>query len=66
MGRANYELPDDALSQVRQLSGAKSKKEAIVIALHDYIRKKKLEKLIAAQGKIALRWTRASLRKYRG
>lgn len=66
MARANYELPEDVLQNVRALSGASSKRAAIIIALNEYIRKKKIEKLIRAEGKFPLDWTRASLKRYRG
>lgn len=48
-----------------KLSDAKSKREAIVIALEEYIRKKKIERLIDSYGKLSLSWTRESLEKYR-
>lgn len=66
MGKANYDLPDDKLQRVVRLSGASSKREAIVLALDEYLRKKQAEKLIGAYGKFPLRWTRKSLRSYRG
>ncbi len=66
MSKANYDLPDDKLQKVVKESGAKSKREAIVIALDDYLAKKKAEALLGAYGKIPLTWTKSSLRKYRG
>lgn len=66
MGKANYELPDDTLLKVKKLSGAETKREAIIIALNEYIRKKKIESLIQAGGQIPLKWTRRTLKKYRG
>ena len=42
-----------------------SKKEAIIIALDEFLKKKKAEKLIAAYGKIPLKWTKKTLRDYR-
>ena len=66
MGKANYDLPDDKIARVIRFSGARSKREAIVIALDEYLRKKAAEKLIRSYGKIPLRWTQKSLRKYRG
>lgn len=65
MSKANYDLPDDKIAKVVQEAGVKTKREAIIIALEDYLRRKKIEKLIQYYGKIPLRWTRASLRKYR-
>lgn len=66
MAKANYELPEDKLQKVIKASGAKSKREAIIIALDDYLAKKKAEALLKAYGKLSLKWTKSSLRKYRG
>lgn len=66
MGRANYELPDEKLMRVVKLSGAKSKREALIIALDEYLKMKKARDFILAYGKIPLKWTRKSLRRYRG
>ena len=66
MALANYDLPEDKLREVKKLSGAKTKKDAIVLALDEYINKMRREELINLRGKIKLRWTQASLRKYRG
>lgn len=66
MGRANYDLPDEKLAKVVRLAGARSKREAIIIALDEYLKRKKAEDLIRAYGKIPLRWTKKSLRAYRG
>lgn len=66
MAKANYELPEDKLQKVIKESGAKSKREAIIIALDDYLAKKKAEALLKAYGKLPLKWTKSSLRKYRG
>lgn len=65
MGKANYDLPDDKIEKVIRSSGARSKKEAIVIALDEYLKKKTAEELVRAYGKIPLKWTGKSLRKYR-
>lgn len=65
MTKANFDLPEDTLKKVCQLSGSKTKKQAIVIALDAYIQQKKIEALISKKGKISLNWTKSSLRKYR-
>ena len=59
MGRANYDLPDDKLLRVVRLAGAQSKRQAI-------LKRKQAEKLVDAYGKVSLKWTRRSLRRYRG
>lgn len=66
MGKANYDLPDNKLLSVVRLSGAGSKREAIIIALDEYLKKKKAEELIRAYGKYPLKWSRRSLSAYRG
>lgn len=66
MGRANYDLPDVKLARVVRLSKARSKREAIIIALDEYLKKKQAEKLIQSYGKLPLTWTKKSLRSYRG
>ena len=66
MGKANYDLPNEKLLGVVRLSGASSKREAIIIALDEYLRKKRAEELIKAYGKLPLTWTREKLRAYRG
>lgn len=65
MGLANYDLPDDLLNQVIKSSGAKTKKEAIIISLKDYLRHQKIKELLAARGKISLSWTQKELKKFR-
>ena len=66
MSKANYDLPETTLLAVKKLTGATSKKEAIIIAMQEYIRRKKIEKIINSYGKISLNWDRKSLQNYRG
>ena len=66
MAKANYDLPEEKLLKVARLSGAKSKREAILIALDEYLKKKQLEELANSYGKFPLKWTKKSLLKYRG
>lgn len=65
MAKANYDLPNDKIVEIIKLSGAKSKKEAIVIAMESYLKRKKIEALIGAYGKIQLAWTQKKLKQYR-
>ena len=66
MPKANYDLPTETLQEVIKLSGAKSKREALVIAMESYLKRKKIERLILSYGKVPLNWTQKRLRKYRG
>ena len=66
MAKANFDLPVETLEEVMKLSGAKSKREALVIAMESYLKRKQLEKLIQSFGKVSLAWTQKSLKAYRG
>lgn len=44
--RNTYELPEELIEKVRKLSGAKSKKGAIVVALEEYIRANHVKSLL--------------------
>ena len=66
MSKANYDLPDETIEQVIRLSGAKNKREALIIAMESYLKRKQLEELIQSYGKVSLKWTQKSLAKYRG
>jgi len=52
--RTTVEFPPGLLEEVLRLSGAKKKKEALRIALEDYIKRKKLERLLSMPGKIEI------------
>ena len=65
MTKANFDLPMDILDKVVKAAGAKSKREAIIIALDAYLKRKQIEALLAAEGKMPLQWTKKSLSKHR-
>jgi len=52
--RTTVEFPPELLEEVLRFSGAKKKKEALRIALEDYIKRKKLERLLSMPGKIEI------------
>lgn len=52
--RATLNIPDDLLSEVQKITGEKSKTKAIVVAMQEYIRQKKIEELLALRGKIKI------------
>ena len=47
----------ELLKEAKKLSGAKTKKETVEMALEEFVRKKKLKKLIELDGKIELSFT---------
>jgi hypothetical protein len=52
--RATLNIPDDLISEVQKLSGEKSKTKAIVTAMQEFVREKKLRKILALRGKIKI------------
>ena len=52
--RATLNIPDDILAEVQKISGEKSKTKAIIIAMKEFIREKKIRDLIALRGKIQI------------
>lgn len=52
--RATLNIPDVLLSEVQKASGEKSKTKAIIIAMQEFIRHKKIKELIALRGKITI------------
>ncbi len=52
--RATLNIPDELISQVQKITGKKSKTDAIVIAMQEFIRQKKLQELIALKGKVQI------------
>lgn len=53
--RTTVDLPKELVDEAKQLSGAKTKTQAIIWGLEELAKKKKIERLIGLRGKIALR-----------
>ncbi|MEW6455656.1 MAG: type II toxin-antitoxin system VapB family antitoxin [Acidobacteriota bacterium] len=45
-------LPDDILEEVKRLSKARTRTEAIILSLKEYIKKKRIEEIINMEGKL--------------
>jgi Arc/MetJ family transcription regulator len=50
--RATLNIPDELIKEAQEATGSKTKTEAIVIALKEVVRQKKVEELLALRGKI--------------
>jgi len=55
--RTTLAIKEKLLDEVKSLSGAKTKKEAVEKALEEFIRRKKVRKLIELEGKMELSLT---------
>lgn len=54
--RATLNIPDELINEVQRLSGEKTKTQAIVTVMEEYLRRKKMEDLLALRGKIAIEY----------
>lgn len=72
MTRLSVTIDDGLLKEARELSGAKTKREAIERALTEYVERRRLERLIELEGSDIidmdldelLAWRRASIDNY--
>jgi len=63
--RTTLAIKENLLDEVKSLSGAKTKKEAVEKALEEFIRRRKAKKLIELEGKMELSFTLDGLIKQR-
>lgn len=52
--RATLCIPDELIDEVQRLSGKKTKTQAIVTVMEEYVRRRKMEALLALRGKVAI------------
>jgi Arc/MetJ family transcription regulator len=55
--RTTLAIKEDLLNEVKMLSGAKTKKDAVEKALLEFIRRRKAKKLLDLEGKVELSFT---------
>jgi metal-responsive CopG/Arc/MetJ family transcriptional regulator len=52
--RATLNIPDDLMAEVQNATGSKSKTKAIVTAMREFVRRKKMQELINLRGKVQI------------
>ena len=52
--RATLNIPDELIAEVQNITGAKSRTEAVVTAIQEFIRKRRMEQLLALKGRIEI------------
>jgi Arc/MetJ family transcription regulator len=55
--RTTLAINEELLNEAKELSGARTKKEAVEVALEEFIRRRKAKKLLELEGKIELSFT---------
>ena len=54
--RATLNIPDDLVKEMQKASGEKSKTKAIIVAMQEFIRQRKIKELIAMKGKVQIEY----------
>ena len=54
--RATLNIPDKLIEEVQRLSGQKTKTGAIVTVMEEYVRRRKVEDLLALRGKVQIEY----------
>ncbi|MBI5234702.1 MAG: type II toxin-antitoxin system VapB family antitoxin [Deltaproteobacteria bacterium] len=52
--RATFSIPDNLLNEVQAMANEKSKTKAVVIAMREFVKAKKAERLLALKGMVAI------------
>ena len=60
--RTTMDLPQDLLEEAKSISGTRSKTAAVILALKDYIDRKKIDSLRKLRGSIAVERDLTTLR----
>jgi hypothetical protein len=60
--RTTMDLPEDLVEEAKSLSGTRSKTAAVILALKDYIDRKKIDRLRKLKGSIAVEQDLTTLR----
>lgn len=54
--RATLSIPDELITEVQKLTGQKSKTGAIIHVMEEYVRRKKVDALLALRGKVTVEY----------
>jgi hypothetical protein len=54
--RATLSIPDELINEVKQMSGQKTKTGAIIHVMEEYVRRKKVDALLALRGKVTVEY----------
>lgn len=65
MARMTVAINDELLSEAKRLSGVKTKREAIEIALRELVRRERRRAVVAHAGAITLALTQEELQRWR-
>jgi Arc/MetJ family transcription regulator len=62
--RTTVTIEKEMIDELRSVTGAKSKRRAVIIAISEYLRRKKTERIMQAKGKLSFDLTADEIRHY--
>ncbi len=65
MAKTLLDIEEGLLDEARQLAKVRTKREAVEVALREYVRRHRTRSLMSAAGKSSIRWTAADIRTMR-
>ena len=65
MAKTLVDIEEKLLDEARRLAKVRTKREAVEVALREYVRRRHAGSLISAAGKSSIRWTPADIRTMR-
>jgi Arc/MetJ family transcription regulator len=65
MAKTLLDIDENLLNDARRLARVRTKREAVEVALREYVRRRRIESLISAAGKSSIRWTPQDIRAMR-
>ncbi len=60
--KTTLNIPEDLIKTAMSLSNHRTKTETIIVALHEFIRQKKIEKILESEGQLQIEDSRQNSR----
>ena len=65
MAKTLLDIEEELLDEARQLAKVRTKREAVEVALREFVRRRRADNLASAAGTSTIRWTPADIRRMR-
>lgn len=62
MAKTLINIDEGLLDEARRLANVRTKRDAVHAALREFVRRRRIERLVAAAGKSSMRWTPVAVR----
>jgi Arc/MetJ family transcription regulator len=65
MAKTLLDIEEDLLDEVRRIAKVRTKREAVEVALREFVHRRAADNLASAAGKSTIRWTPTDIRRMR-